>query len=294
MLRYIYNKFFTKSQKHKIKGKYLRINRLITDRLFSYNSEKLKRAFRELGIERGDTILVHSSFNFFNGFQGNPQDVIYCLINLLGENGNLLMVSLPYESSSYEYLRKGPVFDVRSTPSKMGILSEIFRRKEGVFRSLHPTHPLLAFGKDAAWIVEGHHKCLYPCGKDTPFDKFRSRNGKVLFFDVPFGTFTFIHYIEDEIKDMLPFQLYRNEPMTARVLGYNGDEFIVKTFTFGDFAVKNRNPSVLEDFLLKKKMLKKVRIGKTKLMLVSAEDAVECAWKMTEQNLYFYNNVPKN
>jgi len=291
MLRYIYNKFFTKSQKHKIKGKYLRINRLITDRLFSYNSEKLKRAFRELGIERGDTILVHSSFNFFNGFQGNPQDVIYCLINLLGENGNLLMVSLPYESSSYEYLRKGPVFDVRSTPSKMGILSEIFRRKEGVFRSLHPTHPLLAFGKDAAWIVEGHHKCLYPCGKDTPFDKFRSRNGKVLFFDVPFGTFTFIHYIEDEIKDMLPFQLYRNEPMTARVLGYNGDEFIVKTFTFGDFAVKNRNPSILENFLLKEKMLKKTKIGKTKLMLVGAEDAVQCARKMVEEKVYFYNNT---
>jgi len=167
----------------------------------------------------------------------------------------------------------------------------LFRRKEGVLRSLHPTHPLLAFGKDAVWITDGHENCLYPCGKNSPFDKFRTLKGKVLFFDVPFGTFTFIHYIEDEIKDKLPFQLYRNELMTARGLGYNGDEFIVETFVFGDFAVKNRNPGVLEDFLLKKKMLKKVRIGKAKLMLVEAEDAVQCARKMAEEKVYFYNNI---
>lgn len=58
-------------------------------------------------------------------------------------------------------------------------------KRKDVRRSLHATHPVLAWGKDAAWIIQSHETCLHPCGKDTPFDKFRSLQGKILFFNVP-------------------------------------------------------------------------------------------------------------
>lgn len=295
MLRYIYFNLLDNKKKIRLKQRYYEITKFISDNFYNYNIEKLKDVLLKLGINQGDTLLVHSSFNNFSGFQGIPQNIINCFIEILGKNGNLLMVSMPYMSSSYDYLQKGEIFNVSRTPSKMGLISEIFRRKRGVLRSLHPTHPVLAFGKDAAWIVEGHENCIYPCGKNTPFDKFRSLNGKILFFDVPFNTFTFIHYIEDLIKSQLSFQLYREELMSAKMVDYNQNSITINTYVFGDVAVRSRNPDILEKHLLKKKMLVKTKIGKTTLMLVTAEDAIRCTYEMLDKNIYFYTgDVKKN
>lgn len=63
----------------------------------------------------------------------------------------------------------------------------------------------------------------------------------------------------------------------------------LKTHVFGDATVLTRNPDILETRLLKEKLLKKGRVGRTRLMLVSAEDAGSCTERMLSQNLYFYN-----
>ena len=294
MLRYLYNTFLDDSLKGKLKRRYYKGKKTIADYFFGYGIEELKNKFIEIGIKNGDTLLVHSSFNIFNGFRGKAQDIINCLIEILGKDGNLLMVSMPYMSSSYDYLQKGEAFDVRRTPSKMGLISEIFRRKRGVLRSLHPTHPVLAYGKDSAWLVEGHEACKYPCGKNTPFDKFRSLNGKILFYDVPFNRFTFIHYIEDMIASQLPFLLYSKEPIAAKVMDCQGKEVEIKTYVFGEAAVQTRNPDILEKYLFKQGVLRNAKIGKTKLMFVNAEDAVVCTYKMLENNVYFYTREARN
>ena len=288
MLNSIYNNLLSRKQKNKLKKTYYKTNKIITDLFFKYGEKQLIKVLLNLGIKKGDTLLVHSSFDNFNGFQGRPQDIIKVLIEVLGPEGNLLMVSMPYTSSTSDYLKKTPVFNVQKTPSKMGIMSEIFRRKKGVLRSLHPTHPVLVYGKDASWIAEGHEKCIFPCGVNTPFDQFKSLNGKILFFDVPFRTFTFIHFIEDLIKDKLPFNLYTDEPFNARMIDHNGEQTAMQTYAFSNIAVQARCPEILEKNLFKRNLLKKRRIGKTKLMLVSAEDAFLCTKQMLEDNIFFY------
>jgi aminoglycoside 3-N-acetyltransferase len=235
--------------------------------------------------------MIHASFNYFNGFKGNPQDIITSIMEIIGEQGNIVMVSLPYTTSSLEYLNTKPVFDVRKTMSKMGIISEIFRRRKDVLRSLHPTHPVLVWGKDSSWMVENHHKCLYPCGEGSPFDKFRTLNGKVLFFDVPFNTFTFIHYIEDLIKNDLEFPLYIESPVYTNIIDYFGNKITMPILVFSEKTVKLRNPNILKKELEKSKLIKKKNIYKTKLMLVKAEDVIQCTFEMLEKGLYFYNNV---
>lgn len=291
MLRHIYDNLLPREQRARMKHTYYAVRKMVADNLFAYDKEKLRNALLHLGIRQGDTLFVHSSFSAFSGFQGPPQDVINCLIDLLGENGNLLMPSMQYISSSYEHLQRNELFDVRKTFSKMGLITEVFRRKKGVLRSLHPTHSVLALGKDAARIVDGHEKCLYPCGEHTPFDKFRSLNGKVLFFDVPFNTFTFIHYIEDLIKNKLPFPLYREGPMAANILDHEGKEITVSTYVFSDDAVRRRRPGILERHLLKKDLIRKEKVGRTALMLVAAEDAIRCAQEMLAKKVYFYEEV---
>lgn len=291
MLRRIYDNLLSPGHRARVKHTYFAAQKMVADNLFAYDKEKLKNVLLRLGIRHGDTLFVHSSFSTFNGFHGSSQDVINCLIEVLGENGNLLMPSMQYRSSSYEHLQRNELFDVRKTFSKMGLITEVFRRKKGVLRSLHPTHAVLAWGKDAARIIDGHEKCLYPCGKNTPFDKFRSLNGKVLFFDVPFNTFTFIHHIEDLIKNELPFPLYRKELMAAKVLDFDGNEITVDTYVFSDEAVSRRRPRILEKHLLKKDLIRKEKIGRTALMLVAAEDAIRCSQEMLAKKVYFYEEV---
>src|SRR4030067_1300196 len=269
-----FSRLFSKEQKIQAKKIHFKISRFITKYFYSYDAEQLKNALLQLGIRDGDTLLVHSSFDQNNGFLGMPKDVIDSFLEILGENGNLLMVSIPFRSSAFLYLEKNPVFDIKRTISQMGIISETFRRKNGVLRSLHPTHPVLALGKEAEWIVKDHEKCLYPCGETTPFGKFRAMNGKVLFFDVSFNNFTFIHYIEDLIKNRVPIPIYRKEVIPAKVRDSSGNELVVPTYVFSREAARLRNPRVLEKDLRKNGMLKTLKIGRTRLMLVNSEDAL--------------------
>jgi aminoglycoside 3-N-acetyltransferase len=288
MLHFIYNHLITREHKAAVKLNYYRTLKLFSDALFSYDRVDLKNALSELGITSGDTLFVHASFKPLNGFQGTPLEIVACFLEAIGRNGNLLMPSMPYASSTFDYLGRKEIFDVKKTPSKMGLLAELFRRKQGVLRSLNPAHPVLACGKDAAWIVEGHEHCMHSCGRNSPFDKFKALGGKTLFYDVPFTTYTFIHHIEDLVKEKLPFPLYGPEAMPATVIDYNGKEKTVTALAFSATAVRARRPAILEKCLIQRNMLKKARIGRTALMLVSAQDAVRCAVDMIDRNMIMY------
>lgn len=287
-LKRVYSKLPADKSRQRLKRRYYAFMGFVSRRILCYDNRALGQSLRRLGLTAGDTVMVHSSFDRFNGFSGTPQDVINTLIEVVGDQGNLLMVSLPFTASSMEYLGTDPLFEVRRTPSKMGLISEVFRRRKDVLRSIHPTHPVLAWGKDAPWIVEGHQDCPYPCGAGSPYDKFRRLKGKVLFFDVPFRTFTFIHYLEDLIKDRLPFPLYVEKPIDARAVDYDGNELVVPVYAFSETTVRNRRPDILERNLRRRRFLKNQRVGNTKMMLLPAEDAVTCVQEMLERGKSFF------
>lgn len=288
MLRESVDRLLTPKQKVRIREALRSAEISLADLLFRHGPRELSAGLARLGVRRGDTLLVHSGFRRATGFQGGPHDVIACLLSAVGEEGNLLMVSLSYETSSYEHLRGDPLFDVRRTPSRMGIVSEIFRRRDGVRRSLHPTHPVLALGRDADWLVRDHERCSTPCGAGTPFAKLRELGGKVLFLDVPFGNFTFIHHIEDLLEGSLPFAVYRTESLPGRVLDRDGREWVVPTRVFSERAVTTRSPEVLERRLREKGLLLDTKVGRTRLMLVGCEDAVRVATDMADRGVFFY------
>jgi aminoglycoside 3-N-acetyltransferase len=51
---------------------------------------ELVNGVKELGLEKGDVVLVHSSFKSFGGVEGGPQTVIDALLEVLGEEGTLV------------------------------------------------------------------------------------------------------------------------------------------------------------------------------------------------------------
>ena len=199
---------------------------------FSYTPLELLNTLKTMGITEGDTVLMHSAFRVLNGFDGTPDQVIACVLNVIGESGNLVMVSLPYTRSTAAYLQTGIPFDVQHTMSAMGIITEMFRHQPGVVRSINPAHPILACGPAAPWLIADHEHIMYSCGKGLPFEKLVHMQAKALFFDVSLRSMTFFHYLEDLFQDTLPVKLYEEMPVESTVIDASGKTRIVKTYVF--------------------------------------------------------------
>ena len=97
--------------------------------------QSLMDEFHALGMQRGDTIFVHSSYSTLGkapgGVEGGPQTVIDALLDLLGPQGTLIMPTF-----NYDFLRGSP-WDIRTTPSQMGVLTELVRTDPRAKRMFH-------------------------------------------------------------------------------------------------------------------------------------------------------------
>jgi len=279
------------SVKKRLKAAHRKLRMAVVRRFFSYGPVDLVRALRAVGIRSGDTVMVHAGFESHHGFRGSIESANNAFLDAVGPRGNLLMISMPYRSSSVEYLRKLKCFDVRRTPSAMGLMSEFFRRRDDVLRSAHPTHPILACGPQAEWLLEGHEQCIYPCGPGTPFDKLVQIGGKVAFFNVPFTVFTFFHFLEDRVSANLDFPIYMDTRFEAQVIDRTGQPLTVRTFAFRREAIERRRPQMLEKWLRDRGLIRRVRVGASVLMLVDLREVVSVVDEMAQRGMYFYERA---
>jgi len=272
-----------------IKARWIATRNRFIQTFLSYDAARLLTALRELGVRQGDSVMLHSASGAQYGFRGSISELTQVFIDAVGPQGHLLMVSLAYRSSSIQYLEQLKQFDVRNTPSLMGLVSEYFRRRPDVLRSLHPTHPVLVRGPQADWYVAGHEDCLWPCGPGTPFEKFAQRNGIVVFFNVPFATFTFFHHLEHVVSRQLPFALYSDTPMEVPVVDRNGHPRVVRTYVFTRDAIQRRRFPVLEENLRRKGLIARCRIGNSVMEAARVREVMECVEEMSRKGDYFYD-----
>lgn len=274
--------------RQRIRGAYERLARQWVGLFRSYDRPTLVAALHTLGVSPGDTVMVHSAFRSLSGFDGQPSDVADAFLEAVGPGGNVLMVSLPFGGAAIDYLERERRFDVRRTPSRMGIVSEFFRRRPGVRRSLHPTHPILALGPDAEAILAGHEDCPYPCGPCSPFQALVDRKGKVLFFDTDLTTMTFFHWLEHQVREDLPFPLYHPEPFEATVLDREGRKRTVRTHAYSREAIRRRRDYILHEEMERRGLVRLGRVGNTRLLLADAQEMADCVEDMAHQGIYFF------
>lgn len=257
-------------------------------RFRSYGRPELLAALRRLGLREGDTVMLHAAFSREHGFRGNARDLADVFLEALGPRGHLLMPSLPTGGASLDWLESGRRFDVRRTPSMMGMVSESFRRREGVQRSLHPTHPILVHGPEAARFIAAHPDCLYPCGPGTPFDELQKADGRVVFFNVAIDSFTFFHWLEHMVHETLPFPLYTEQPFDAPVVDADGRARTVRTYAFARAAIARRRPWRLYDALFARGSVTRVKVGASELLSLRVRDAIDCTRELQRDGHLFY------
>ena len=260
-------------------------------RLFlSYDENTLLHTLRRLGVSTGDTLMVHASWHQNNGFLGRPVDFINALKTAVGPEGLLVMTSLTYQNeSSKTYLRRMEPMNVRRSPSRMGLLTEVFRRGRDTVRSLSPTHPLLAWGQRATLFIQGHDNCLAPFGPQSPFARLHEWGAKILTVDAPFSTITYTHFIEDRVSATLPFKFYEPEPMTGIIIDYEGRQHQIPTLVISDKANGLRREERLVAELEQASLLRATRVGNTKLLLIDAKAMADHVDAWTESGGCFFD-----
>lgn len=283
MLQSMLSKLLSAQQKRSLKTKFNEVRIKCIKSILGYDRARLRNALMKCGVAPGDTLMVHANFAPDSGFEGDPGDLVNVFAELVGDNGNLLMVSLPFRGAAYDYLSQGKAFNVKKTLSMMGLVTELFRRRQGTLRSLHPTHPVLAYGKNAEWLVEGHERCLHPCGQGSPFEKFRDLKGKILFFDVSFGSITFFHYVEDLLKERLPVAVYDDRLFSVPAVNAQGESVVIQTYAFNRMA--RRRADKLEVEMSRREKIKRGRVGNSRFCMVNAEDVVDCFRAMVDSGV---------
>jgi aminoglycoside N3'-acetyltransferase len=87
----------------------------------------------------------------------------------------------------------------------MGLLTELFRRRKGVKRSLHPTHSVCALGPLADELVATHHVGSTRTGPGTPFSIMAQRRCVIAGLGVDwFRVITQTHTAEDTLGEQFP------------------------------------------------------------------------------------------
>lgn len=152
---------------------------------------KIAYDLRELGIQNGDIILVHSSLKSLGHVDGGPETVIRGMLKALGDDGTLLMPALSYGQIPHH------IHDSRKTASNVGTIPEFFRKREGTLRSLHPTHSVCGIGKLASRLLESHHLDRTPCGSCSPFNKMIDMEAKILMLGCGLRPNTTMHALEE-------------------------------------------------------------------------------------------------
>ena len=168
----------------------------------SYSQKALSQDLRGLGVEAGATIFIHSSFRSLGAVIGGAGTGVGAFKNVVGPEGLILMPSFNLVE------KRAETWDIETTPSTVGWLTEFFRQMDGTFRSDHYSHSVASSGKKASDFVADHLSQegyrspwdLQPWGRtygfQSPMYRAYQQDGKLLMLGVDYQSSTYIHLVE--------------------------------------------------------------------------------------------------
>ena len=183
----------------------------------------------ELGVKRGDKLIVSSSFGQLNASY-SPQHVVDLLKELVGPEGLIMMPYYPPMNST-EWAAKGLVFDMNNTKSGMGVLTNVFAHSEGVVMSKHPIKGVCAWGSGAAEMIADHDKSTTPFYWDSPYGRLLKAHSKSL--GLGLKNIPIFHTFED-VLSAHPSDYYQAEKYNLEMIMPDGSHEMVETYVHSD------------------------------------------------------------
>lgn len=169
--------------------------------------QDIMTALSEVGIKKGQHLMVHTSLSSLGFVCGGPQIVIEALLESVGMEGTIMMPSQSWKNLDpttgvhweepkewWQTIRENwPAYDKHITPTNtMGAVAEMFRSYPGTLRSDHPARSVAANGKYAEYLTENHDLSNI-FGEGSPIAKLYELDGYVLLIGVGYDKNTSIH-----------------------------------------------------------------------------------------------------
>src|SRR4051812_48420511 len=173
---------------------------------------------RQTGVSRDSLLVVHSAFALLSRQGFSADETVETLLEHV-HDGALFMPTMTWRTVTPAQ----PYWDELATPSHTGILSEIFRTRHAVARSIHPTHSVAGWGKTAPMLLSRHHIDDTPVSSNSPYGLMRDYDTFILMIGVGLEACTAIHLPEETINEALyvlppeSTELYRCRDRTGSV-----------------------------------------------------------------------------
>jgi aminoglycoside 3-N-acetyltransferase len=228
--------------------------------------EQLLAAFRDAGLKPGGLVLVHSSLRKLGPVEGGADTVIDALLETVGSEGT---VAVPTHTFSVVHANQ-PVFHQLLTPSNVGVLSNVFRKRPEAVRGLHPTHSVAAIGPLAEAFVAIRMEDDTPCPPESPYGRLRAWGGQILMIGEGLNCCTFFHGCEQWAG--MPWAVAENPIQLYSIDAHNRVmPFRIRTHCVNTWDQYPR----LEPYLLETGALRIARVGECPLRLLDAKAAAD-------------------
>lgn len=228
----------------------------------SMTRQTLADVLRDLGLQTGDDVIVHSAFRKLTPFDGSPEDVVRAVMDVVGDGSHVMLPTFNYSSPLPE-----PYFDVDATAARTGAVVECGRKLPGMVRSLHPSHSVAVCGPEADALTRDHELAF---GVGSPIDRLAQRDGKVLLIGVGFTSNSTVHVAEEHAH--LPKPPKGDPPPRAKVRRPDG--------SIVEHAI-DPSPSCSAAFeaaaylLRNQKLVRDARAGSCLIQLMRGQDVID-------------------
>lgn len=189
----------------------------------TFNAADLRAHLEEKVGRDFDILMVHSSINHMAPmYTEGPLEMVRMLMDYCGQTKTLAMPAFwfgdPKIGGAYATLKQNPRFDLRRTPSQMGLATELFRRMPGVVQSRNAVYRVSALGPLAREMAMGHENCIHPAGLGSPFDFMARHNTMIIGIGKPFQVMTQAHSVEGILGDDFPVPLKKGSPLPITII----------------------------------------------------------------------------
>ena len=188
----------------RIRNKYL-FNKK-KNQLEQLSLDKLMNDIKSLGVKKGDILIVHSSADGLEEVQAEPKDILLRLMELLGNEGTLVLPTFPYYKN-IDDPNSILKYDPYKTIAWTGILPNVFLTLHGTVRSCFPNNSLAANGKYAEEMFQHEMEDTASHGPHSAWNFCAEHHAKVLFLGVvPNHALSEIHLGEGVLDQAWPIK----------------------------------------------------------------------------------------
>lgn len=240
------------------------------------DKKEIFEGLRQIGVTPGMSIMVHSSLRAFGWVVGGPEAVIAALMDAVGPQGTILMPSFNHGAP---FQPGGPnLFDPARTPTLNGRIPSVFWRMSGVMRSLNPTHPYAAWGRNAERYVSRHHLTL-TMGEDSPLGLLARDGGYQLNLGTTHETTTAKHLAETLHRS--PCLGLRTDVHRVRLP--DGRIALHRTWSYrAQHCPLTESGELIEAGMERLHLQRKTRIGRATVTFFRVKDLLRVVWELLE------------